>query len=61
MRPARIANPREPEEDVPMTAPLMLFDPAVSFTVDENSLPCGAQNTPFMGQVLSGEVTLPLR
>ena len=60
-RPAQIVNPQDTEEGVPMSAPLMLFDPAATFTVDEDTLPCGVLNTPHLGQSLCGGVTLPLR
>lgn len=58
--PARIANPHDLEEDVPTTAPLLLFDPAAERVVSEATLPCGTLNTPLLGRTLAGEVTLPL-
>ena len=60
VNPARIANPHDQEEDVPVLAPLLLFDPAAEYTVDENALPCGVLNTPLLGQSLCGKVSLPL-
>ncbi len=61
LNPEGIACPRDQEEGVPSTAPLLLFDPQVSHVVTEESLVCGALNTPFLGQELHGAVTLPLR
>lgn len=61
INPARIANPHDLEEDVPTTAPLLLFDPQAERRVCEDTLPCGVLNTPLLGQALKGEVTLPLR
>jgi hypothetical protein len=49
-------DPVEPEG-----MPLLLFDPAATVTVTEESLPCGTLNTPLLGQSLSGGVTLPLQ
>ena len=60
VNPARIANPHDLEEDVPTTAPLLLFDPAASCEVSEATLPCGTLNTPLLGRTLAGGVTLPL-
>ena len=59
--PAGIANPHDPEEDVPVCAPLLLFDPAAERVVSEATLPCGTLNTPLLGHTLLGDVTLPLR
>lgn len=59
--PCRIADPREPEYDAPMQAPLMLFDPHETYTVTEDHLSCGTLNTPLLGTQLSGHVTLPLQ
>ena len=61
VNPARIANPHDLEEDVPTTAPLLLFDPAASSVVSEATLPCGVLNTPLLGRELCGAVTLPVR
>lgn len=58
--PAHIANPHDREEDVPATAPLLLFDPAADAPVTEESLSCGTLNTPLLGATLSGKVILPL-
>lgn len=51
-----VTNPEEPEG-----MPLMLFDPAARTVVNEENLPCGALNTPLLGQELCGSVTLPLQ
>ena len=61
VNPVRIANPQDTEEGLPLTAPLMLFDPAASFCVAEDALPCGTLNTPHLGHTLHGGITLPLR
>lgn len=61
VRPAQIAAPRDIEEDLPVSTPLMLFDPEFEFTVNEETLPCGTLNTPLLGSKLHGAVTLPLR
>lgn len=61
LRPAQIASPWEQEEGAPAAAPLLLFDPHAETHVTENTLSCGTLNTPFLGQVLHGTVTLPLR
>ena len=60
VNPARIANPHDLEEDVPTTAPLLLFDPAADCVVSEATLPCGTLNTPLLGRTLEGGVILPL-
>lgn len=59
--PVNIANPIDLEEDVPTTAPLLLFDPAGHFVVSAESLPSGTLNTPFLGTELFGSITLPLQ
>ncbi len=59
--PARIASPYDLEEGVPASAPLLLFDPHEEYTVAQDNLHCGTLNTPFLGTVLAGKVTLPLR
>ena len=61
VNPARIANPQDIEEGMPLTAPLLLFDPAVTTTVSEETLTCGTLNTPLLGETLHGGITLPLR
>ena len=61
VNPARIANPHDLEEDVPTTAPLLLFDPEAECVVSEATLPCGTLNTPLLGRTLHGGITLPLR
>lgn len=60
INPVRIAAPRDVEEDMPTPTPLLLFDPQASFTVGEDSLCCGALNSPLLGSNLQGAVTLPL-
>lgn len=61
LNPARIARPLDREEEVPATAPLLLFDPSAERIVTAEKMECGTQNTPLLGQALSGAVTLPLR
>ncbi len=51
-----VIDPAEPEG-----MPLLLFDPEATTEVSEASLPCGTCNTPLLGQILSGSVTLPLQ
>lgn len=58
--PARIANPYDQEEDTPVVAPLLLFDPNTEFTVTEAMMNCGTTNTPLLGRTLYGGITLPL-
>lgn len=58
--PERIATPRDREEGVATSAPLLLFDPAATCVVSESTLPCGTLNTPLLGRTLQGSVTLPL-
>ncbi len=58
LNPARIAGMNE--EDGSTNAPLLLFDPAESFTVCPERLACGTLNTPLLGQELCGGITLPL-
>ncbi len=41
-------------------APLLLFDPAATFTVTPESLACGTLNTPLLGQELCGSMVYPL-
>lgn len=48
-----------PEETDGM--PLLLFDPETSTCIDTDNLPCGTQNTPLLGQIICGSVTLPLQ
>lgn len=61
INPVNIANPIDLEEDVPSAAPLLLFDPEISFEVGADNLPCGTLNTPFLGTTLNGSITLPLQ
>ncbi|MBR5894345.1 MAG: amidohydrolase family protein [Akkermansia sp.] len=58
--PAAIVNPYDQEEDVPVVAPLLLFDPAAEREVTPDSLYCGTLNSPLLGTVLRGSVTLPI-
>ncbi len=64
INPAALSLPEEELAEFPEGAvcntPLLLFDPEVSFTVTPERLACGALNTPLLGQVLHGGVTLPL-
>lgn len=58
--PALIAHPYDYEEDTPIVAPLMLFDPRVEQQVTAESLLCGTLNSPLLGTVINGTVTLPI-
>lgn len=58
--PVSIAEPTDPEEDIPAEAPLLLFDPEAAFTVTPESLFCGTLNTPYLNTTLFGRITLPL-
>lgn len=59
--PCAIACPDVTDPVEPEGMPLLLFDPSVTFTVTEQTLPSGTTNTPLMGTTLSGSVTLPLQ
>lgn len=50
LNPARIAG-------IEGAAPLLLFDPSVTFVVTEDCLPCGTLNTPLLGQSLCGGIS----
>lgn len=50
LNPARIAG-------IGTAAPLLLFDPAQTFTVTAETLLCGTANTPLLGQQLHGALT----
>lgn len=58
--PVSIVNPYDREEDVPVAAPLLLFSPGEEYTVTADSLSCGTLNSPLLGSVLHGTVTLPI-
>lgn len=58
--PALIAHPYDYEEDTPIIAPLMFFDPRDDHSVTAESLLCGTLNSPLLGAVITGSVTLPI-
>lgn len=58
--PAQIVAPKDSEDDNPLLAPLLLFNPEDKRTISSEHLHCGTLNNPLLGQVISGSVTLPI-
>lgn len=58
--PVAIVNPYDREEDTPVAAPLLLFAPDEEQLVTPESLNCGTTNSPLLGSVVQGSVTLPI-
>ncbi len=58
--PVAIVNPYDREEDTPVAAPLLLFAPDEEQLVTPETLSCGTTNSPLLGSVVQGTVTLPI-
>lgn len=58
--PVAIVNPYDREEDTPVAAPLLLFSPDEEQLVTPETLSCGTTNSPLLGSVVQGAVTLPI-
>ncbi len=58
--PVAIVNPYNREEDTPVAAPLLLFAPDEEQLVTPETLSCGTTNSPLLGSVVQGTVTLPI-
>lgn len=58
--PVAIVNPYDREEDTPVAAPLLLFAPDEEQHITPETLNCGTTNSPLLGTVLQGTVTLPI-
>lgn len=63
VRPRNLFGLEVPEIAEGATASITLFDPAMEWTVEENSLKSKSRNTPFLGKKLKGKVlgTIHLR
>ena len=55
-----IVNPYDREEDTPVAAPLLLFAPDEEQHITPETLSCGTTNSPLLGTVVQGTVTLPI-
>ncbi len=58
--PVAIVNPYDREEDTPVAAPLLLFAPEEEQLITPETLSCGTTNSPLLGTVVQGTVTLPI-
>lgn len=58
--PVAIVNPYDREEDTPVAAPLLLFAPDEEQHITPETLSCGTTNSPLLGTVVQGTVTLPI-